>query len=264
MPVTPINLAVTNITPTSARFGWELTPLIVLIRSLFGAGEQGAFYIPKPVVNGAQALFQDAAGTVAVTADGDPVGRMLDQSGNGNHAIQTVSGSRPVYRTDGTLHWLEGDGVDDVLDTVVFARLDGTVSLTCGVSVRYTNTGGARQSVLANRDNYPFDRFKVQFVGNPAQINLSGKTLSAQAQVGANVTIQSHQLSDSGDASVNGNVESITGMTVFFRFPISLMAGGSSGSVGFTGRFYGGYFVRDNLSGITSEADNYLASLARG
>lgn len=39
---------------------------------------------------------------------------MRDKSGNGNHAVQTASTSRPVYKTDGTLHWLEFDGVDDV------------------------------------------------------------------------------------------------------------------------------------------------------
>ena len=90
-------------------------PLAALITQLFGNAEQGAIYIPRPIVNGVQSLFQDSAGTVPVTADGDPVGLMIDQSGNGNHAIQTVSGSRPVYRTDGALHWLEFDGIDDVL-----------------------------------------------------------------------------------------------------------------------------------------------------
>ena len=99
------------------RSGLTVQDLNALIKSLFSSGEQGALYVPKPTVNGTQALFQDAAGTVPVTADGDPVGRMLDQSGNGNHATQSVSGRRPVYRTDGTLHWLEGDGVDDFLKT---------------------------------------------------------------------------------------------------------------------------------------------------
>ena len=89
-----------------------LDSLSNLITSLFSAGEQGAFYIPQPIVNGTQSLFQDAAGTVPVAADGDPVGRMLDQSGNGNHATQAVSGARPVYRTDGTLHWLVFNGTN--------------------------------------------------------------------------------------------------------------------------------------------------------
>jgi hypothetical protein len=71
--------------------------------ALFAQGEQGVWYEPKP-----EYLFQDAAGTVPVTADGDPVGYMQDLSGNGNHATQETSASRPIYRTDGTLHWLEG------------------------------------------------------------------------------------------------------------------------------------------------------------
>ena len=118
MAITPVDLSVTNITATSVRLNWvagESNALQALISSLFGAGEPGAIYIPIPVVLGAQALFQDVAGTVPVTADGDPVGRMLDQSGNGNNATQTVSGARPVYRTDGVLHWLEFDLVDDEL-----------------------------------------------------------------------------------------------------------------------------------------------------
>jgi hypothetical protein len=78
---------------------------------LFASGEGGAWYDPSDLTT----LFQDAAGTIPVVSDGDPVGLMQDKSGNGNDVTQTVSASRPVYRTNGTLHWLEFDGVDDVL-----------------------------------------------------------------------------------------------------------------------------------------------------
>jgi hypothetical protein len=105
----------------AAARGFDLQ---ALIDSLFSAGEQGAFYIPQPVVDGEQALFQDAAGTTAVTADGDLVGFVLDQSGNGNHATQSVSTKKPIYRTDGVLHWLEFDGVDDRLFAGGFSRAD--------------------------------------------------------------------------------------------------------------------------------------------
>ena len=146
MAIRPVDLSVTNITATSVRLNWvagALNPLQALINSLFGSAEQGALYVPQPIVNGAQALFQDAAGTVPVTTDGDPVGRMLDQSGNGNHATQSVSGSRPVYRTDGTLHWLEFDGVDDVLDSPLILNPESCV-------------GGVAFESLGSGDGYVF------------------------------------------------------------------------------------------------------------
>lgn len=60
-------------------------------------------------------LFQDSAGTVPVTTDGDPVGRWNDKSGNGRNFTQSTSGSRPTYRTSGGFHWLEFDGTSDWL-----------------------------------------------------------------------------------------------------------------------------------------------------
>lgn len=41
-------------------------------------------------------MFQDAAGTTPVTAVEQPVGKMLDKSGNNWHATQSVTASRPV------------------------------------------------------------------------------------------------------------------------------------------------------------------------
>lgn len=59
--------------------------------SLFAAGEQGAYFDP----NNSATLFEDAAGTIP-TALERPVGLMLDLSGRGNHATQSLSTARPV------------------------------------------------------------------------------------------------------------------------------------------------------------------------
>jgi hypothetical protein len=79
--------------------------------SLFRNGEQGGWYDPSDL----STLFQDSAGTIPVTSDGDPVGLILDKSGRGNHASQSVSASRPTYKTDGSMYWLNFDGVDDFM-----------------------------------------------------------------------------------------------------------------------------------------------------
>jgi hypothetical protein len=60
--------------------------------NLFSAGEQGVWYDPSDF----STMFQDSAGTTPVTAVEQPVGRILDKSGRGNHASQATSASRPV------------------------------------------------------------------------------------------------------------------------------------------------------------------------
>lgn len=62
------------------------------VSQLFAAGEQGALYDPSDL----STLFQDSAGTTPVTAVEQPVGRMLDKSGRGNHATQSTTTKRPV------------------------------------------------------------------------------------------------------------------------------------------------------------------------
>jgi len=101
---------------------------------LFTAGEQGAWYDPSDL----STLFQDAAGTIPVTADGDPVGLMLDKSGNDNHASQSTSTARPLYKTDGTLHWLEFDGVDDFMVTASLVWGSDQASMSVGLTRRAT------------------------------------------------------------------------------------------------------------------------------
>ena len=124
-----------------SSFGGTPDQLQALITSLFSAGEQGAIYIPRPVVNGVQSLFQDAAGTTPVTADGDPVGLMIDQSGNGNHATQSVSGRRLVYIKDGSLDLIRSDGVDDSLQTIYAAAVTPPCVLSIALNKLDSRTG---------------------------------------------------------------------------------------------------------------------------
>lgn len=60
--------------------------------ALFAHGEQGVWYDPTDL----SSMYQDSAGTTPVTAVEQPVGKILDKSGRGNHATQTTSTSRPV------------------------------------------------------------------------------------------------------------------------------------------------------------------------
>ena len=121
-----------------------LDSLSNLITSLFSAGEQGAFYIPRPVVNGVQSLFQDDAGAVAVTADGDPVGLMIDQSGNDHSATQTVSAARSLYNLENGINSLSFDGVNDYYNLgFVASGLNGSAFM---ISIACQYLGGSDQS----------------------------------------------------------------------------------------------------------------------
>lgn len=81
---------------------------------LFANGEAGAWYDPSDL----STMFQDSAGTTPVTAAGQPVGLILDKSGNGYHASQPTSTARPLFQIDGSGNcYLAFDGVDDSLST---------------------------------------------------------------------------------------------------------------------------------------------------
>jgi hypothetical protein len=99
--------------------------------SLFASGEKGAWYDPSDITT----LFQDAAGTIPVTASGQPVGRILDKSGNGAHATQSTDSARPTYTVSGGLSYLLFDGSDDWL-TASSVNLSATNKVTFWAGVR--------------------------------------------------------------------------------------------------------------------------------
>ena len=72
--------------PLEERFNFN--PLTYFLYS----GVGGCWLDPEDM----STMFQDAAGTTPVTALEQPVGKWLDKSGNGNHATQSITASRPT------------------------------------------------------------------------------------------------------------------------------------------------------------------------
>ena len=60
--------------------------------ALFAASEKGGLYDFTQLAN----LYQDNAGATPCTAVGQPIGLVLDTSGNGNHASQATPTKRPI------------------------------------------------------------------------------------------------------------------------------------------------------------------------
>ncbi len=88
---------------------------------LFDGGEKGFWADPSD----ASTLFQNSDGTIAVV-DGDPIGLVLDKTGNNYNLTQTVSASRPKLLNGG----IAFDRVDDALTlTVPVGGITGTLFL---------------------------------------------------------------------------------------------------------------------------------------
>lgn len=113
----------------TAALGKRWTP------SALFRGAAGAWYDPSDL----STLFQNSNGTTAV-AVGDPVGKILDKSGNGNHLTQATSGSRPLLQQSAGLYYLDFDGTDDHMlgGDVLDLRTNGMFAVA---GVKFDNTG---------------------------------------------------------------------------------------------------------------------------
>ena len=113
------------------------------IADLFALGKKGFWYDPSDL----SAQFQDTAGTIAVTADGDPVRKVIDKSGNGLHLTNATGW---VYRTDGTHRWWE-------LNQAYMTAPGSTASMAFahqgGPGGGYTLCAGVRFGTVANPNN---------------------------------------------------------------------------------------------------------------
>ncbi len=227
--------------------------------ALFSGGVQGAWYDPSDL----SSMFQDSAGTVPVTATGQPVGRINDKSGNGNHATQATTAAKPTYTESGGLKYLLFDGVDDfITQTAAFGaalaqpnavamgvKIDTLASVRGAHNTFFDTTAAADQRIF--QDNLD-DGLKL-FAGGT--VNASGGTLAALSYVINGIF---------DGVSSRNRVNGVNGATVTVGAgTLAQMRLGANGGGNnpMSGRIYGA-IIRDTAfsAGEITQVDTYLAS----
>ena len=159
-----INVDLTKGTTDLLRFGLNLggsgqhKPYIFKPEDLFFLGEQGAYYTPGDLFT----LFQDAEGTIPVTDDGDPVGRMRDKSPNLNLAV--IWTPFQLFKNSQMGSWYE-----PIDKTTLFQNAEGTTPVTAdGDPVgrnndKSPNGRNAMQTISSRRPVYNEDPSRLLY-----------------------------------------------------------------------------------------------------
>ncbi|SDH27167.1 hypothetical protein [Nitrosomonas sp. Nm132] len=168
------------------------------LKALFANGEQGFWNDPQDL----SAMFQDSADTTPAVL-GQPVGKILDKSGNENHATQVTTSKKPILKRQPTsgIRNVVGDSEDNttllwtksrvtvntasITETTSFGvhTLSPTTTIpnllvgdTCTVSCDVRQISGSRRALLY---------LAGSFVGRFANFNFDTKNIATSAGVSA-------------------------------------------------------------------------------
>ena len=184
----------------------------------------------------------------------------------GNHATQETSAARPIYRTDGTLHWLQFDGVDDVMQAPF--SIDGESSNGLAVAIRIATLSSTVVPVSLRND--------ASFFGVVARTSGFKLTLRArdtgdrdvslaESQENLDIVSRHNYKSTSLSGFLNGQDIGSTSTTPPLRQSEEVLYLGAQnpGALHSPMRFYGLIDRIETLSGPDgSRVDSYLAKLA--
>ncbi len=170
---------------------------------------------------GLSPLFQDSAGTVPATADGDPVGYWGDKSGNANHATQATAAARVTLKlaVQNGLPVLRFDGADDRLGTPDLTVTDFTAVFV----VRQTGDNALLGTAAANtpqlRIGNPADKL-MYFDGanfpNSTTLDPAQGNWSALAFVRGGSTVAFYQDDQARGSGASGGAQTFNQLGAFF------------------------------------------------
>lgn len=156
------------------------------ILALFKGGKQGVWYD----LSDKSTLFQDVAGTVPVTKNGDPIALMKDKSGNGNHAEQTTSASRPIHKIN-TTKGIYFDGVDDFTVSKKNAVGAGRFAIAVALDIDPSSYTAKQMDIVEASDAGGLNGGRILIyngvfnfqVGNGTRVNITTPILSNKVVV---------------------------------------------------------------------------------
>ena len=195
---------------------------------LFNIDSKGAWYDPSDI----KTLFQDSAGSTPVTALGQPVGRMLDKSGQGNNALQATAAARPTYArvpVGGVRNRANGSAaVSDSAFWPVASEQDGVTATRIGqgidtdglpyADIRYTGTTTNNfQATAYSRTNSRFPAVQGETWTASVRMQLIAGAIP-RAGSGVRVAVREltaagEYLTENGEANYSGATESLRSHT---------------------------------------------------
>jgi len=224
---------------------------------LFAQGAGGAWYDPSDLTT----LFQDSSGTIPVTADGDPVGKVLDKSGNENHLTQSTDLQRPTYKTAGGLHWFAFDGSADrllgsaITGSVISAGAAAHSSGVSGTPVLMSNIISASDRTVMSLDT---TEAIFGYYNGTAYSRVSGaasavpNVLTGELNKGTSVGLRLNGVAQAGTTSPSSS--STAGLSV---------GATTTGADLFTGKLFSLVVLASAFSGSgRSDLERYLARIS--
>lgn len=229
----------------------SLGPLITSFdpATLFAAAEQGAWWDPSDL----STMSQDSAGTTPAVV-GQPVGRITDKSGRGNHFSQPTTSFKPILRNSGLLYWLEFDGFDDhLICSGSFAGMATGSNLLMAVQVP---TADSNAILFNHASGTPF--FGCMAPGDPS----AAQSAAGSVVYSVNRVPTSNDLRGTLHAAVTGATAKVLSASSidFTGFTTPHFSSFSGWEV--TGNIYG-IIAHNGLSaGQVTDAEAYLAGKA--
>lgn len=204
-----------------------------------------------PTVSGS--LWQDTSAATAA-GDGDPLGRIDDQSGNGNNALQTTSTKRPLLDIIDGKPWIVCDGVDDGMTFT-------NVKPAMVAAVYYIATAGNNWSLFVREE------LGVTAWNN---IRLGSSEWKSERGASGNAADASDFCFNNGETRVNGEATAAYAATTPQIITVKAGTGGGQASEGlgafglpdFSGRQWRGRLGRIVLLSAVPDSGEYANLLA--